>query len=210
MMEDIKNAVKAALESPERKFSESIDLIINLKNIDMSQPQNRVSEDVILPNGHGRPIKICLFADGEMAINAKDHVDLIIPSEEIEKLAEEKRDAKKLAREYDFFVADSQFMPVIGRKFGPILGPRGKMPDPVPPGVDIIPILGRFRRLVRLRSKDKLTFHVTIAQRGMSEDEIAGNIKEIIDRLEMTLEKGKQNIKSIYLKTTMGNAVKVI
>jgi len=209
-MEDIKNAVKAALESPERKFSESIDLVINLKNIDMGQPQNRVSEDVILPNGHGRPIKICLFADGEMAINAKDHVDLIIPPDEIEKLAEEKRDAKKLAKEYDFFVADSQFMPVIGRKFGPILGPRGKMPDPIPPGADIIPILGRFQRLIRLRSKDKLTFHVTIAHRNMSEDEMVGNIKEVIDRLETTLEKGRQNIKSIYVKTTMGNAIKVI
>ncbi|MDY6966594.1 MAG: 50S ribosomal protein L1 [Halobacteriota archaeon] len=210
MTEDIEEAVKKALEHPERKFIESVDLVVNLKNVDMGQPQNRISEDVIIPNGHGRPIKICLFADGEIALNAKDHVDLVVPSEEIEKLAEDKRTAKNLAKEYDFFVSDAQFMPLIGRKLGPILGPRGKMPDPIPPGADIVPILSRFKRMVRVRSKDKMTFHVAIGRGNMPAKEIAENIDAVVNRLESILDRGRQNIKSIYVKTTMGEAIRLM
>ncbi|MDO9096666.1 MAG: 50S ribosomal protein L1, partial [Candidatus Methanoperedens sp.] len=66
--EKILEAVKQALEkSPQRKFSESVDLAINLKNLDMNQPTNRLDEEIILPNGLGKPIKIAVFAKGETA-----------------------------------------------------------------------------------------------------------------------------------------------
>ena len=56
----ILDAVKTAIEkAPKRKFSESIDITINLKNIDMAQPKNRIDETILLPNGTGkRPVSV--------------------------------------------------------------------------------------------------------------------------------------------------------
>lgn len=209
MVDGIDDAVKKALGGPKRNFEESVDLIFNLKNVDMAQPQNRISEDLILPNGHGRKIKICVFADGENALKAKDKADLVISSEELKKLGKDKKRVRVMAKEYDFFVAETPMMPTIGKNFGSILAPRGKIPDPFPPGGDINQVLDRLKNIVRIRSKDT-TFHVRVGKKTMSVEEISENILAIINRLESKLEKGKHNIASIYVKTTMGQVVKVV
>ncbi len=210
MVDSIEAAVKKVLEGPERKFEESVDLILNLKNVDMAQPQNRISEDLSLPNGHGKKIKICVFADGENALRAKDKADLVISPEELKKLSKDKKRVRVMAKEFDFFVAETPMMPTIGKNLGSILAPRGKMPDPFPPDGDINIILDRLQNIVRIRSKDKSTFHVRVGKKAMSVNELTENIQAIIDRLESKLEKGKHNIASIYVKTTMGQAVKVV
>lgn len=210
MVDEIEDAVKKAMESPERKFKESVDLVINLRNIDMAQPQNRISEDIILPNGHGKQIKVCVFADGENALKARDKADMVITSEDLEKLGKDKKRIRALAKDYDFFVAEAPMMPTIGKQFGSILAPRGKMPDPIPLGADITPAMDRVQNLVRIRSKDKTTFHVRVGKKTMPASEIAENIQAIINRIESKLENGKHNIASIYVKTTMGPRVKVV
>ena len=129
--------------------------------------------------------------------------------EDIEKLAENKRRARKIANEYDFFVAEAPLMARIGKLLGVILGPRGKMPKPIPPGGDPCPIVRNLKRTVRMRSRDKRTFHVPVGTRDMDPEDIATNIEEIIKRLEHKLERGLQNIESMYVKTTMGPAVKI-
>jgi len=68
---DIEEAVKQAItEAPARKFSESVDLAINLHNIDLAIPGNRVDAEVMLPHGLGKPTKIAVFAAGETALRA--------------------------------------------------------------------------------------------------------------------------------------------
>ncbi len=210
MRENIIAAVKEAIEkSKERRFLESVDLAINLKDVDLSIPKNRINEEVILPHGRGKEIKIGVFASGETALKAKECADLVIPPEEIDKLAEDKRKARKIANEYDFFLAEAPLMAKIGKSLGVILGPRGKMPKPIPPGGDPCPLVNNLKKTVRMRSRDKRTFHVPVGTKNMDVEKIADNIEEVLKRLEHKLERGYQNIESVYVKTTMGPAVRI-
>jgi len=202
---------KAISEAPERRFNESVDLAINLQNIDMSQPANRVDEEIILPHGRGRSAKIAVFASGETALLAqRAGADLVISPDELSELGDDKKQARKIAEEYTYFIAETSLMPTIGKKLGPILGKRGKMPLPLPPNVDITPIINRQRNLVRVRSRDRLTFHMAVGSKDMDVQQITENVEAVTTKLEQTLKDGKQNLKSVYVKTTMGPAVKVI
>jgi len=205
-------AVKQALEAaPERKFTERVDIAFNLKNIDMSQPANRVDEEIILPNGLGKSIKIAVFAKGDTAQRAtKAGAEMILDPEEIENLGDDKSKARELANDIDFFVSDVAYMPTIAKSLGPVLGPRGKMPEPLTPDKNIEDVIKKAKNSIRVRSKDKLTFHLPVGRRDMDTEELAQNVQSVIDRIEHNLEKGKQNIKSVYVKTTMGPAVKVM
>jgi large subunit ribosomal protein L1 len=211
-MDNIEEAVKQAIaEAPARKFSESVDLAINLHNLDLSIPGNRVDAEVILPHGLGKPTKIAVFAAGETALRAKSAgADRVISGDEIKELGGDKRAARKLAEEYKFFIAETQFMPVIGKSLGSILGKRGKMPTPLPPTQDVTPQINRLRNMIRIRSRDRPTFHLTIGNRNMDPKEISDNVEAVITKLDQTLKDGRQNLKSVYVKTTMGPAIKVI
>jgi large subunit ribosomal protein L1 len=211
-MDNIEEAVKQAIaEAPARKFSESVDLAINLHNLDLSIPGNRVDAEVILPHGLGKPTKIAVFAAGETALRAKSAgADRVISGDEIKELGGDKRAARKLAEEYKFFIAETQFMPVIGKSLGSILGKRGKMPTPLPPTQDVTPQINRLKNMVRIRSRDRPTFHLTVGNRNMDAKEISENVEAVITKLDQTLKDGRQNLKSVYVKTTMGPAVRVI
>ena len=208
--EDIIKAINEALEgAKDRNFQESIDLAINLKDLDLTLPKNRIDEEIILPNGRGKVIKVAVFGSGEMAIKARDVADTIIQPEELEDLGDEKRKAKVLANTHDFFIAEAPLMPIIGKKLGIVLGPRGKMPRPVPPGSDPSQMIENLRRSVRARSKDKLTFHIPVGTREMSTEDVAENIETVLKRILAKLERGTFNIRSIYIKTTMGPSAKL-
>ncbi len=210
--EKIVSAVKQALEnSKKRNFSESIDLAINLKNVDMNQPQNRIDEEIILPNGLGRPIKVGVFAKGEIAQRAKAAgADYVFDPEEISVLSEDKTRAKSLADELSFFIAEAAYMPAIGKTLGQVLGPRGKMPIPLTPDKDIVQIINRSRNSIKVRSKDKMTFHVSVGRKEMDTEKISENIAAVISRIEHKYERGLYNVKSMHVKTTMGSSVRVI
>jgi large subunit ribosomal protein L1 len=211
-MSTLEEAIKQAIsEAPPRKFTESVDLAINLHNIDLSQPGNRVDAEVILPHGLGKPAKVAVFAAGETALRAKSAgADRVIAPDEIKAFGENKREARKLADEYKFFIAETQFMPVIGKSLGPILGKRGKMPSPLPPTQDVTPQINRLRNMIRIRSKDRPTFHLTVGKRDMDVKDLAENIDTVITRLEQSLKDGRHNVKSVYVKTTMGPSIRVI
>ena len=206
-------AVKKALEGSkklDRKFKQNIDLVVNLKNIDLEDAKNRIDEEIILPHGRGGEPKIALFASGELAHKAKKHVDLLIKPEDIEDLAGDKKKFKKIVDDYEFFIAEAPLMPTIGKTLGVVLGPRGKMPKPVPPQIDITGIVKNLKKTIKLRSKSAKTFHTVAGIEEMKEDQIADNIDAIIKRLESKLERGRMNIGSIYVKTTMGPSVRLI
>ncbi|HOT94808.1 MAG TPA: 50S ribosomal protein L1 [Methanoregulaceae archaeon] len=207
----ILEAVRTAIESaPERKFSESVDLTVNLKNIDMAQPKNRIDETILLPNGTGRAVRIAVLGKGEITTQAKEAgVDLIIGPEEIERLGGEPREARKIANQYRFFLAETAVMPLVGRWLGVRLGPRGKMPMPIPQGTDIRPIVERLRGSVKIRTKDKKVFHANVGTTAMTPEQLAENIDAVLKRVESVLEQGALNVRSVYVKTTMGPAVKV-
>ncbi|PHP45147.1 50S ribosomal protein L1 [Methanosarcinales archaeon ex4572_44] len=209
---EIVEAVRKALEdSPPRGFEESVDLAINLRNVDLTQPQNRIDEEILLPHGRGRPVKVVVFGKGDVAQKAKDAgADYVFDEAEIEALAGDPTRARNLANEVDFFISETVYMPLIGKTLGRVLGPRGKMPLPLTPDKDVTQLVERAHAAIRVRSKDRPTFHVPVGRRNMDPEMLAENVESVITRVEQQLDRGTQNIRSIYVKTTMGPAVKVM
>jgi len=206
----IEDAVSRAIEeAPERNFSETVDLAVNLRDIDLDDPSNRIDEGIVLPSGTGQDTTIVVFGSGETAARARDVADEVLGSGELEELADDENETKDLADDTDFFVAEASLMQDIGRYLGTVLGPRGKMPTPLQPDDDVVETINRMKNTVQVRSGDRRTFHTRVGAEGMDADEIADNIDVIVRRLNANLEKGPLNIDSMYLKTTMGPAVEV-
>ncbi len=208
--QDIETAVSRALEdAPPRNFRETVDLAINLRDLDLDDPSNRVDESVVLPAGTGQETSIVVFAEGETAIRAEEVADQVLGGDELADLGDDDDAAKDLADETDFFLAEESMMQDIGRYLGTVLGPRGKMPDPVSPDDDVVEMVDRMKKSVLLRSGDRRTFHTRVGAEDMSAEEIADNIDVILRRLHADLEKGPMNIDTVFVKTTMGPAVEV-
>ncbi len=209
--QEIQEAVSRALEeAPPRNFRETVDLAINLRDLDLNDPSNRVDEGVVLPEGTGQETSIVVFAEGETALRAEEVADDVLDADELADLGDDDNKAKDLAGETDFFLAEESMMQDIGRYLGTVLGPRGKMPDPISPDDDVVELIERLKNTVQLRSGDRRTFHTRVGAEDMSAEEIADNIDVIIRRLEANLEKGPLNIDGVYVKTTMGPAVEVV
>ncbi len=208
--QEIEQAVSRALEdSPERNFRETVDLAINLRDLDLNDPSNRVDESIVLPSGTGQETQIIVFAEGETALRAEDVADDVLGGDELEELGDDDDAAKDLADETDFFIAEASMMQDIGRYLGTVLGPRGKMPTPLQPDDDVVETVNRMKNTVQLRSGDRRTFHTRVGAEDMSAEEISDNIDVIIRRLHSNLEKGPLNVDTVYVKTTMGPSVEV-
>ena len=206
----VNQVIEDALKSDkERKFVETVEVAINLRDVDLQNPQKRINAEVALPHGRGRPARVAVFAQGEMAVISKKIVDTVLGPEQIDELSENKREARKLADRFDFFVAETGLMATIGKSLGVVLGPRGKMPRPIPPQADIERIISSLTNLVPVRSKDRPTFHVPFGNISMSQDQLAENLETILKRVESNLDRGSDNIASIWVKTTMGKAVRL-
>ncbi|RLM57385.1 50S ribosomal protein L1 [Halobellus sp. Atlit-31R] len=210
MADTIVDAVSRALdEAPPRNFRETVDLAVNLRDLDLNDPSKRVDESVVLPSGTGQETQIVVFASGETALRAEEAADQVLDGDALEELGDDTDAAKDLADETDFFVAEASMMQDIGRFLGTVLGPRGKMPTPLQPDDDVVETVNRMKNTVQLRSRDRRTFHTRVGAQDMDSEEIADNIDVIIRRLEADLEKGPLNIDSMYVKTTMGPSVEV-
>jgi large subunit ribosomal protein L1 len=135
---------KAKEETKKRKFKQSIELIINFKDIDVKKGF-AINEVIQLPKTSS-PATVCVIATGEMSQKAKAaNADSVIGTEELTKFESNKRESRKFINKYDFFLADTQIMPTVGKALGQLLGPRGKMPTPVPFNAPIESFLSRFR-----------------------------------------------------------------
>ena len=193
----------------ERKFVETVEVSINLRDVDLQNPQKRISAEVALPHGRAKPARVAVFAQGETAVISKKIVDTVISPEQIDELAEDKREARKLANRFDFFIAETGLMASIGKSLGVVLGPRGKMPRPIPPQADVARIINSLTNLVPVRSRDRPTFHVPFGNVSMSKEQLADNLETILKRVESNLDRGTDNIASIWVKTSMGKAVRL-
>ncbi len=205
----IKILKKIDESSKKRKFTESVEIAVNLKDVDLKKPENRINTELVLPYNIGKEPRICVIASGETAVKAKELEVKILDKDELQSLTGNKKAIRKLAKAFDFFVATVDLMPLVGRVLGAILGPRGKMPKPIPPNVDLKSVIENYKKTIKLRIRDNPCLHAKVGIRGMDEEKLAENINAVISFLEEKLERGPNNIKSIYLKTTMGSPVKV-
>ena len=212
MTQDVLEAVKEAKEqSKPRNFTESVDIIINVRDLDVKKPENRFSEEVVLPKGRGKQVKLGVIADGELIVQAKEAgVALVINKTDLEELGKDRKQAKKVANSVDFFIAQADMMPLVGRFLGPVLGPRNKMPKPVPASIKLAPLLERFQNTIKVGIKQQPSIQVIIGTQDMSDEDLAENIETVLTVLDRQLDKGRNQIKSMFIKTTMGPVVRVI
>jgi len=208
----ILDAVKEAKEKGKgRNFIQSVELIINLKDIDVKKPEGRIRERVELPHSPlGKTNKICVIASGELALKAKRvKADLVMGRDELGRLAGKKKELRKLANDYDFFMAEAVLMPLVGKTLGSVLGPRGKMPVPVPPTADIARLIKGYRRTVALRTRNQPVVQCRVGTESMKEMEITENIQAVLGVVERKLKRGIKNVSCTYVKTAMGKPVKI-
>lgn len=200
---------KARQASPERKFEQTFELAINLRELDMKRPENRINLRVQLPNGIAGQ-KVLVFAGGDLALRARrSGADEVIEPTELNELAKDKKAAKKRLKDFDIFISEAPLMPTVGRVAGPILGPRGKMPTPVPSQAPVDNVIERERRAVVLRSRDKPFVHCMVGKESMTDEQLAQNVEAVVNNLTGTTKRGFGNIKTMYLKTSMGESVKL-
>jgi large subunit ribosomal protein L1 len=209
-----KNLLAAVKEvknnATKRKFSQSIDLAINLQNIDLKKPEGRIQERIELPYSVGKSMKVCVIATGELAYKAqKAGASVILERTNLEALMTDKKKQKDIAKECDAFIAEAPLMPLVGKSLGATLGPRGKMPTPVPPNADIKEQIEKHRKMVFIRMRGQPVVQCRVGNEEMADNEIAENVQAIVRRLEGKLKRGLKNFRSVYLKTSMGIPVKV-
>jgi large subunit ribosomal protein L1 len=211
-MSRAENAIKEAKEKGKgRNFRQAIDVVLNLKEFDVKDQKNRISSDVVLPRGRGRDASICVIASGDLALRAKDSGCGVLEKQDLETLGKDRKKVKELAAQYDHFVAQADMMPLIGRSLGSVLGPRGRMPRPIPPNANIEAVVQRMAKTVTVKTqRDQTIINSCIGTEDMSDGELAENLNVLVDSVERDLPRGDQNIGSVIVKTTMGPPVRAL
>ncbi|MEM2329035.1 MAG: 50S ribosomal protein L1 [Nitrososphaerota archaeon] len=206
------DAIETAKNSSARKFIQSVELTINVKDVDLTKPENRFTETIELPHGLGKKRrKICVIASGDVALRAErvPLVDKVLGKEDLEALVGNKRMAKKLARSYDYFLVDPSMMSIAAKALGAALGAKGKAPVPIPPGTELEKFIEKYSKSVTLRLRKGPTLGCIIGTEDMDSKALAENAEAVISRIVEKLEKRFKNVASIYIKKTMGKPVKV-
>lgn len=202
--------VKRAREgSTKRNFTQSAELTIVLKDIDVKKGFG-LNEVVALPHKPSKQPSICVIATGDMGSRArKAGIERVMEPQELDRLGTNKREARKVVRAHDFFLADTAQMTSIGRSLGQFLGPKGKMPTPLPYGAPVENIAGRFKNSVRVKAKNQLNVSAKIGDEKMDNGQLVENASAIVAAIEKKLPQGDKNIRNTMVKFSMGKAAKL-
>lgn len=212
--EQIQAAISKAKDTSEkRNFRQSFDLIINLKGLDLKKQEHQIDTFVTLPHARGKKVKVCALVGAELESQAKGIFDSVILSDNFEKY-KDKKEVRKVANSFDFFIAQANMMPKVANTFGRVLGPRGKMPNPksgavVPPNANLKPLYEKLQRTIRANAKSAPLVQCPIGTEDMSIEDIAENALTVYTSLIQALPNEKHNIRDIYVKLTMGKPIKV-
>lgn len=213
--EQILSAIAKAKDiSQKRNFKQSYDFIINLKGLDLKKQEHQIDTFVTLPHSRGKKIKVCALVGAELEEHSKSVCDFVILSDSFEKY-KDKKEIKKLANSFDFFIAQANIMPKIASAFGRVFGPRGKMPNPksgciVPPNANIRALYEKLQRTIRANAKSAPLIQCGIGSEDANAGDIAENALTIYNSLLQALPNENHNIKDVYIKLTMGKPVKVL
>ncbi len=202
--------IKQAKESDKtRKFQQSIELILVFKDIDVKKGF-AINETIQLPKKMSKSATVCIIAAGDLGIKAKNaKADRVMNEAELIELGKNKRESRKVINKYDFFLADTKLMPTVGKVLGQLLGPRGKMPTPIPFNAPVEALLERFRTSVGVKVKGSLSLSCKIGEESMEDADLAANANAVTATIEKKLPNGDKNIRKIMIKTTMGKAIRL-
>ncbi len=195
----IDEAIKKTREGEKRKFSQTFDLIVNIRNIDLKKPENKFSKDVILPHGRGKDVNVCVISDNITGATNKT---------DVENFSKSKSSAKQFTKKYDFFVCEAPLMPLVGKILGRYLGPKGKMPRLLLPGKDPKSIVEETKKSVRINLRDIPTIQIPIGREDMQDGQIKENVEKVLEEVKKSLP-AKSQIKNAYIKMTMGKPVRI-
>lgn len=203
--ESVLKAIKE-IRNPEkkRKFDQSIDLIINLKNFDVRRES--FSLFIQVPNK---------IKDKKVAGFLENKSDLVhtIKKEDFPRY-KEKKDIRKLIKGYDFFIANAKLMPAIATNFGRVLGPVGKMPSPQ---LGILPmenpeliknVIEKINSTVKVKLKEP-SIKVSIGRESLTDEQVVKNVLAVYNKILETLPKKRENVKNVLIKLCMGKPVHV-
>jgi len=206
---DLKEKIVQALEElrkqEKRKFSQSVDLLINLKKFDMKR--DNVNLLLTLPHKI-KSVKLCAF------LNKKTGVIDTITKSEFDSYENNKKALKNLVKGYDFFISSANLMQSIAKTFGRYLGQAGKMPNPQlgvlkeETEAEIKKLSETFEKVVRIKSKEP-SLKFSIARETMKNEEIAENAIYAYEKVLQALPKQKENVRSVMIKLTMTKPVKI-
>jgi large subunit ribosomal protein L1 len=202
-----------------RKFDETVDVIINIKDVNLNDPKNRIDKEIILSHEiitTGKP-NICVIASDEILMEAKKlGIDTLDSNGLVSLNNDEKKEKKKFAKKYDFFVVEDKMMRDVARYLARFLGPMGKMPKPFPSGYGIISspddlkvAYDRYKKIIRIQMKKQPIIFVKIGKKSMEIDKLFENMKTIVNYIADQMPHKFNNFKSMHLKSTMGKPVKV-
>ena len=202
-----------------RKFDESIDFIINLKDINLKDPKQRIDKELILPNDitNKKNPNVCVIASDEILLEAKKMgVDTLDAGGLTKMDGEEKKYKKKFVKKYDYFVVEDKLMRDVARYLARFLGPVGKMPKPFPSGYGIISsvdelrdAIDRYKKVIRVSVRKQPIVQVKLGKKSMEMEKLFSNMKTVVEFIADLMPHKYNNFKSIYIKTTMGQPVKI-
>jgi large subunit ribosomal protein L1 len=200
----LKDALSELKKSKQRKFNQTVDLIVNLQKFDIKKSNLNLFANV------PHKIKDKKIA-GFLEIQNKN-IDTITP-DEFRKYTD-KAKIKKLVREYDFFIAQTSLMPKVATTFGRALGPTGKMPSPqlgIILNADdrsVNELKEKINSSIKIKIKES-SIKVPIGKQDMKDEDIIENVLIVYNLILKNLPRDKENIKNIELKLTMSKPVKV-
>ncbi|HDR53257.1 MAG TPA: 50S ribosomal protein L1 [archaeon] len=200
---------KAKAAENKRNFRQTVEMVVNLKEVDAGKLT--FNDAFRLPKGPGKPRFITVVAGGEVGLKAKPVASLLIEKKDLGQYTDKKK-AKQLANQTDFFVVELPLMGEFAKVMGTVLGPRGKMPLPkhiVPFNADPVPLIETLKQTVRMVVKKAPVVHLMIGTEEMSDEDLTENADFLYENLIHKLEKEAQNVKNVYIKLTMGKPVKV-
>lgn len=201
-------------QDKKRNFSQSVDLIFNLQDLDFKKPSDQVDFFVTLHYPLGKKVKVCGLVGPELEEESNRVCDFTVSQLKFDEYQASKKLVKKLAREYDYFIAQANIMPKVAQVFGRFLGPKNKMPNPkvgavVPPKANLTPLYEKLQKTLRVTARKDPILHLFVGKENMKDEELTDNIFTTYDQLIHHLPKEKNNIKSVYLKFTMSKPVKL-
>jgi len=204
--EEIKKTVENLRKvTKKRNFSQAVDLIINVKNVDIKKTP--IDQFITLPHTFTKKPKVCAILDDDFVKKAQQIADHVVSKSELERISNA-REIKKLGKNYDFFVSQANMMGLIATKFGRILGPLGKMPNPkfggvVAPSTDIASVVDKFKKSIRVMSKNEYIVKTRVGYENMKDEEITDNTMHVYETITHALPHGEHNVKSAIMKFTM-------
>jgi len=186
-----------------RKFSETVDLQIGLKNYD-PQKDKRFSGTVKLKHIPRPKFRVCLLGDQQHCDEAKSKGIPAMSADDLKKLNKDKKKVKKLAKSYDAFIASDTLIKQIPRLLGPGLNKAGKFPTLVTHSDNLELKIADLKSTIKFQMKKVLCLSVAVGNVAMAEDDLVANVHLAMNFLVSLLKKHWQNVKSLHVKSTMG------